>query len=212
MKESTRNALAHKWSEYTEGFPVLITPFPATVVGTKPPLILPKSCVIGWNWIQEHDSGGREEHQEHGDEDDPAPAAEPHEVRGEEAQRDCHSERVDRLVLGRVSRGGTEGAVEAWGGSRRSGSTGRRGCDGPRGGRRSSWAMEAEVVESGRSGWWWREIHVHAAAGGDAHRGGRSVGGSDGGGFAAGGRESQWGASGACVRLIRGRGQSTLCP
>jgi hypothetical protein len=39
----------------------------------------------------------------------------------------------------------TEGAVEAWGGSRRSGSTGRRGCSGPRGGR-SSWAMEAEVA------------------------------------------------------------------
>jgi hypothetical protein len=48
-------------------------------------------------------SGGREEHQEHGDEDDPTPAAEPREVRGEEVQRDCHSERVDRLVLGRVS-------------------------------------------------------------------------------------------------------------
>jgi hypothetical protein len=55
-------------------------------------------------------------------------------------------------VLGRVSRGGggrTEGAVEAWGGSWRSGSTNRRGCGGPLGEIRSSWAMEAEVVESG---------------------------------------------------------------
>jgi hypothetical protein len=42
-----------------------------------------------------HGSGGREEHQEHGNEDDPAPAAEPSEVRDEEVQRDCHGERVD---------------------------------------------------------------------------------------------------------------------
>jgi hypothetical protein len=40
-----------------------------------------------------HGSGGCEEH---GDEDDSAPAVEPHEVRGEEVQRDCHGERVHR--------------------------------------------------------------------------------------------------------------------
>jgi hypothetical protein len=176
LKPNSTNALAHKWSEYTKGFPVLITPFTAAVVGTKPLLILPKSYVIGWNWIQEHDSGGHEEHQEHGDEDDPAPVAEPREVRGEEVQRDCHDERVDRLVFGCVSRGGggTEGAVEAWGGSPWSGSTGRRGCGSPQDGRRSSWTMEAKVVESERSGWWWRDIHTHAAAGGDSYgEGGR---------------------------------------
>jgi hypothetical protein len=39
--------------------------------------------------------------------------------------------------------------------------------------------MKAEVVESGRSGWWWREIRAHAAAGGDAHEeGGRLAGDS----------------------------------
>jgi hypothetical protein len=53
LKPNTRNALAHKWSDYTEGFPILITPFTVAVVGTKPPLILPKSCVLGWNWIKQ---------------------------------------------------------------------------------------------------------------------------------------------------------------
>jgi hypothetical protein len=72
--------------------------------------------------------------------------------------------------------------------------------------------MEAEVVESGRSGWWWREIHAHAAAGGDAHEeGGRLADQMAGDSLRAGG-ESRGGAGGTCVRLIRGRGQSTLSP
>jgi hypothetical protein len=51
--------------------------------------------------------------------------------------------------------------------------------------------MEAEVVESGRSGWWWREIRAHAAAGGDAHGEGGPLAGDS--------------PRAAVVRVIRGR-------
>jgi hypothetical protein len=53
--------------------------------------------------------------------------------------------------------------------------------------------MEAEVVESGRSGWWWREIRAHAAAGGDAHREGGRLADQMAGDSPRAGGESRWG-------------------